>query len=114
MAMVAPNATAAKAIAAGKRPRKRSFIFYEPRLLLFREPDGSLFAQSRDRQRHFAAAVIAGVLGRFLVLDFGIDDALQVRPLDGLRNAAAVDEHGRRARNLELACLFHLGVDFGL
>src|ERR1019366_407042 len=68
----------------------------------------------RDIEFDFAAAIVARVLGSLLVFDFAVDDDLEVRPLDGLGDAAAVDEHGGRARDVESARFLDFLLHFRL
>src|ERR1051326_6680531 len=81
--------------------------------LLLRQAYGRRLSDARHGQLHIAAAIIAGVLGGLLILDLGIDDALQVSPVDGLPDAAAVDEHSRCPRDVEFAGFLYFGIDFG-
>ena len=69
---------------------------------------------SGDIEFDFAAAIVAGVLGGLLIFDLGIDDHLQVGPVDGLADAAAIDEERGRAGDVERAAFRHFLLDFGL
>src|SRR5437016_8085476 len=74
---------------------------------------GGFRRQSRNIEFDFAGAIVAGILGRLLIFDFAIDDVLEVRPLDGLRDAAAVHKDGGGSVHIERAAFGDLLFDLG-